>query len=216
MGRKGGHADKKARVLNRDFRAGPRADVYMPGTGSEAPFRAAQAGTQPNGKWDISPEGLRNETFEAYYKARGCGGQCQATWLTPRQAQQIVPEGEWEAFMECLRKPLPATFRISGSGKFAAAVRDTLRNDFVSAIAKLVPSDAEGECIAPPFPLPWCAQSGAGAARAGAAAHAAAAQPPPAALTPRRAGTRTRWRGRWTTRARSCASCRRWRGCTSG
>jgi len=35
-------------------------------------------------------------------------------------------------------------------------VRDTLRNDFVAAIAKLQPDDTEGESIEPPFPLPWC------------------------------------------------------------
>lgn len=67
-----------------------------------------------------------------------------------------MPEGEWEAFLECLRKPLPATFRISGSGKFATAVRDTLRNDFIAAIAKLEPAEAEDENVVPPFPLPWC------------------------------------------------------------
>ena len=58
--------------------------------------------------------------------------------------------------MACLRKPLPSTFRISGSGKFAKVVRDTLRNHFVSAIARLDPAEADGETIQPPVPLPWC------------------------------------------------------------
>ena len=47
-------------------------------------------------------------------------------------AQEIVPEGEWDAFMESLRAPLPTTFRINGRGKFAADLRDRLEQDFFS------------------------------------------------------------------------------------
>lgn len=54
--------------------------------------------------------------FEEYYKQQG-----------------IVPEGEWDAFMESLRTPLPTTFRINGSGKFAADLRDQLAQDFLSS-----------------------------------------------------------------------------------
>ena len=174
MGRKGGRGGGGSwlgkRTLARDFKE-PRDNSFKPGTGSEAPFRGAPGG-QPDGKWDISPEGLRNEAFEAFYKAQG-----------------NVPAEEWEAFLECLRTPLPATFRVSGSGKFATAVRDTLRNDFVAAIAKLQPSDMEGESIVPPFPLPWCARR-AGCSR----------RPPrslPCSLSrPPDSGIRTSWRGR--------------------
>jgi len=41
-----------------------------------------------------------------------------------------VPEGEWDAFMEKLRAPLPTTFRINGRGKFAADLRNRLEQDF--------------------------------------------------------------------------------------
>lgn len=41
-----------------------------------------------------------------------------------------MPEGEWEAFMSSLRQPLPTTFRINGSGRFAADLRDRLTQDF--------------------------------------------------------------------------------------
>jgi 16S rRNA C967 or C1407 C5-methylase (RsmB/RsmF family) len=44
--------------------------------------------------------------------------------------QKIVPEGEWDAFMEKLRSPLPTTFRINGRGKFAADLRNRLEQDF--------------------------------------------------------------------------------------
>ena len=46
--------------------------------------------------------------------------------------QKIVPEGEWDAFMEKLRSPLPTTFRINGRGKFAADLRNRLEQDFFS------------------------------------------------------------------------------------
>jgi hypothetical protein len=73
------------------------------------------------------------------------------------QAQNIVPEGEWEAFMQCLRTPLPATFRIAGAGKHAAAVLSTLRTDFVNVIASLGSAEpGSEEPPQPPVPLPWC------------------------------------------------------------
>lgn len=56
-----------------------------------------------------------NPDFEEYYKA-----------------QNIVPEGEWDEFIASLRKPLPVTFRINGSGKFADHLRDKLQSDFFS------------------------------------------------------------------------------------
>lgn len=50
--------------------------------------------------------------------------------------QGIVPEGEWDAFMETLRKPLPTTFRINGRGRFAADLRDRLQQDFFSQFSE--------------------------------------------------------------------------------
>lgn len=57
----------------------------------------------------------QNDDFEEYYRA-----------------QDIVPEGEWDAFLACLRKQLPVTFRINGSGRFADHLRDKLQSDFFS------------------------------------------------------------------------------------
>jgi hypothetical protein len=68
-----------------------------------------------------------------------------------------VPEEEWEAFLASARSTLPATFRINGGGKFAAGIRDTLRTDFVNAIAGMDGQMLEGDVVQPPFPLPWCA-----------------------------------------------------------
>lgn len=68
--------------------------------------------------------------------------------------------------MACLRSPLPATFRIAGTGKHAAAVLATLRSDFVTAIAATAgegpppPGGQVGEApLQPPVPLPWCARA---------------------------------------------------------
>lgn len=49
--------------------------------------------------------------------------------------QNIVPEAEWPEFMATLNKPLPVTFRITGSGKFANDIRNKLENDFLSKMS---------------------------------------------------------------------------------
>lgn len=50
--------------------------------------------------------------------------------------QDIVPEGEWEQFTEALKKPLPITFRINGSGRYANELRETLETDFFAGFSK--------------------------------------------------------------------------------
>lgn len=88
MGRRGGHSSrgaKRPRTLARDFRAGPREDVWQPGTGSERVRPGAdgqQGGGQqqaaaPGGDWTITAEDMVNEGFEAYYKARAPARQSE-------------------------------------------------------------------------------------------------------------------------------------------
>ena len=50
--------------------------------------------------------------------------------------QGVVPEGQWDEFMEVLKTPLPTTFRINGTGKFATDLRDKLESDFLSNFNK--------------------------------------------------------------------------------
>jgi hypothetical protein len=51
---------------------------------------------EPRGNmWTLVENGT-NALYETYY-----------------QEQRIVPEGEWEAFMQALRRPLPTSFRVS-------------------------------------------------------------------------------------------------------
>ncbi|EIE23789.1 tRNA-methyltransferase, partial [Coccomyxa subellipsoidea C-169] len=68
-------------------------------------------------------------------------------------SQGIVPEGEWDAFMATLRKPLPTTFRINGRGRFAADLRDRLQQDFFSQFNENM--EVDGEPLEAPRPLPW-------------------------------------------------------------
>lgn len=79
-----------------------------------------------------------NAAFEAYYKA-----------------QKIVPEGEWDAFLESLRTPLPMTFRINGSGKFATDLRDNLEGTLFAELLATDLRDEEDHEIPPPKPLAW-------------------------------------------------------------
>lgn len=44
---------------------------------------------------------MHNERFATYY-----------------EAQKIIPDNEWDIFMESLRRPLPTTFRIAGSRQY--------------------------------------------------------------------------------------------------
>ena len=47
---------------------------------------------------------MENDRFSAYYKA-----------------QKIVPEEEWDAFIDALRQHLPTTFRVAGSRQYVFA-----------------------------------------------------------------------------------------------
>lgn len=44
---------------------------------------------------------MANERFFSYYKA-----------------QKIIPEDEWESFLEAIRGHLPTTFRVTGSRQY--------------------------------------------------------------------------------------------------
>ncbi|KAK9821102.1 hypothetical protein WJX81_004428 [Elliptochloris bilobata] len=105
------------------------------GKGSEPARYQDKRQRASNGVWH-EPK-LDNALFEDYYKA-----------------QNIVPQGEWDAFLTLLRTPLPTSFRINGSGKFAAGLRDHLENDFFSQFGS-GPLVVDGEELAPPRALEW-------------------------------------------------------------
>ncbi|KAI0634105.1 cytosine-5--methyltransferase [Trametes polyzona] len=83
----------------------------------------------------IEREHMRNERLEKYYKA-----------------QNILPEDEWEPFLETMRNPLPTTFRVAGSRQAARLLNDTIKDVHVPHLAGVV---FEGEAVSPPQQIPW-------------------------------------------------------------
>ncbi|KAJ6454578.1 cytosine-5--methyltransferase [Mycena sanguinolenta] len=78
---------------------------------------------------------MHNERFTTYY-----------------QSQKILPDAEWDVFIECLRKPLPTTFRVAGSRQTAQSLNATLRDTHVPTLSNV---EFEGESIPPPVQIPW-------------------------------------------------------------
>ena len=82
----GGGGGGDDRLMKKDFRKS-RDDVWDP-----------KKSRKPNGAGEYNLGfSKENAKFEEYYKA-----------------QKIVPEDEWDAFMDSLRTPLPTSFRING------------------------------------------------------------------------------------------------------
>ncbi|XP_033856384.1 RNA cytosine-C(5)-methyltransferase NSUN2-like [Acipenser ruthenus] len=76
-----------------------------------------------------------NKLFEQYY-----------------QELKIVPEGEWEQFMEALREPLPATIRITGYKSHAKEILHCLKEKYFKELQDL---EVDGQKIEAPQPLSW-------------------------------------------------------------
>uniref|UniRef100_F6QCU8 tRNA (cytosine(34)-C(5))-methyltransferase n=1 Tax=Monodelphis domestica TaxID=13616 RepID=F6QCU8_MONDO len=98
--------------------------------------------TDRDGKRDKSgweggyPEIIKeNKLFEHYY-----------------QELNIVPEGEWEQFMQALREPLPATLRITGYKCHAKEILHCLKNKYFKELEDLV---VDGQKVEVPQPLSW-------------------------------------------------------------
>ncbi|XP_022739320.1 tRNA (cytosine(34)-C(5))-methyltransferase-like [Durio zibethinus] len=81
------------------------------------------------------PFATQNPSFDEYYKEQG-----------------IVSPEEWDAFMEMLRKPLPAAFRINSTSQFCEDIRSQLENDFMKSLQA---EAIEGGDLEPIKPLPW-------------------------------------------------------------
>ncbi|KAL2521678.1 S-adenosyl-L-methionine-dependent methyltransferase superfamily protein [Forsythia ovata] len=81
------------------------------------------------------PFATQNTGFDEYYKE-----------------QEIVSPEEWDAFIQYLRKPLPAAFRINSSSQFYMDIRRQLENDFTISLQA---EDTDGSEVAAIKPLPW-------------------------------------------------------------
>ncbi|XP_051527447.1 RNA cytosine C(5)-methyltransferase NSUN2 [Myxocyprinus asiaticus] len=76
-----------------------------------------------------------NKLFEHYY-----------------QELKIVPQGEFEDFMEAMREPLPATIRITGYKSHAKEILHTLKEKYFKEVQDL---EVDGQKIEAPQPLSW-------------------------------------------------------------
>ncbi|XP_076157945.1 RNA cytosine C(5)-methyltransferase NSUN2 [Alosa pseudoharengus] len=76
-----------------------------------------------------------NKLFEQYYKEL-----------------KIVPDGEFEEFMDAMREPLPATIRITGYKSHAKEILHTLKEKYFKDIQDL---EVDGQKIEAPQPLSW-------------------------------------------------------------
>ncbi|KAH9848636.1 cytosine-5--methyltransferase [Lenzites betulinus] len=101
--------------------------------------KGQKRGGRDDPAWDrtdvIEREHMHNERLERYYKA-----------------QNILPDSEWEPFLEALRSPLPTTFRVAGSRQAAQLLNDTIRDIHVPHLGGVV---FEGEQVSPPQQIPW-------------------------------------------------------------
>ncbi|XP_053303008.1 RNA cytosine C(5)-methyltransferase NSUN2 [Pleuronectes platessa] len=76
-----------------------------------------------------------NKLFEHYYQELG-----------------LVPEGEFEQFMEAMREPLPATIRITGYKSHAKEILHCLKEKYFKDIQEL---EIDGQMIEAPQSLIW-------------------------------------------------------------
>lgn len=93
-------------------------------------------GGQVDGWWQFAPGQVpKNEKFEQYYKA-----------------QNIIPEEDFQLFLDTLNKSLPATFRINPLAPEADAIRNRLKTD--PEFSKEFTLD-DGTVVPAPRPLSW-------------------------------------------------------------
>lgn len=79
---------------------------------------------------------MTNPQLEEYYKNVG-----------------VIPEGEWDAFLQAMRTPLPTTFRVTSNHYLSSAILERLRT-----LAAGLPSDLRSESgavLERPQPIPW-------------------------------------------------------------
>ncbi|KAL4579690.1 hypothetical protein LXL04_015847 [Taraxacum kok-saghyz] len=92
-------------------------------------------GNNTNRPTHWQPFAVENAAFDEYYKEQG-----------------VVRPEEWDSFIGCLRKPLPAAFRINSSSQFCTDLRSQLEDEFMKALQTEGIDGNEGEGIKP---LPW-------------------------------------------------------------
>eukprot|EP00894_Picocystis_sp_ML_P001080 jgi/Pico_ML_1/51597/g2595.t1 len=124
---------KRTRTWRRG-RVGTREDAWDPKKTRR--FEGRDDGREEEAGWERFP--LTNAAFEEYYQHQG-----------------VVPNEEWESFLECLRKRLPSTFRINGSGKYASFLKKKLQEKLVAGLHQEGVIEMDGKRLQPPRPIAW-------------------------------------------------------------
>lgn len=78
---------------------------------------------------------MQNERLFAYYKS-----------------QEIVPEDEWDTFVDSLRQHLPTTFRLAGSRQTVLTLNEIIKDKHVPTLTDVV---FEEQKVPPPVQIPW-------------------------------------------------------------
>ncbi|XP_059619990.1 tRNA (cytosine(34)-C(5))-methyltransferase [Phlebotomus argentipes] len=96
-----------------------------------------ESGQRPDRRSEPYEEIKReNESFFKYYKQQG-----------------IVPESEWETFVQTLQSNLPTAFRVTGCRGESETLLDIIKSEYFTELFKQA---QEGEmAVQKPFPLPW-------------------------------------------------------------
>ncbi|XP_010472227.1 PREDICTED: tRNA (cytosine(34)-C(5))-methyltransferase [Camelina sativa] len=130
MGRGGRH---RGRSQRKDFKEN-RENVWKRSK-SDTTVDGSDNAAAPEQKPTWEPIITVNPNFEEYYKEQG-----------------VVKAEEWDLFMEILRKPLPAAFRVNSNGQFCDEIISILENDFMKSLQAEAIEGGELEAIKP---LPW-------------------------------------------------------------
>ncbi|KAL8476218.1 hypothetical protein ACS0TY_028761 [Phlomoides rotata] len=123
----------RSRTQRKHFRQS-RENVWKR-TKSEDSANASSGDVIDNRNPSWEPFATQNPSFDEYYKEQG-----------------IVSAEEWDTFIECLRNPLPAAFRINSSSQFYKDIQMQLENDFMKSLQA---EDTDGTEVEAIKPLPW-------------------------------------------------------------
>uniref|UniRef100_A0A8C4DWH7 tRNA (cytosine(34)-C(5))-methyltransferase n=1 Tax=Dicentrarchus labrax TaxID=13489 RepID=A0A8C4DWH7_DICLA len=123
-------------------RQGQRCKIHMAAAATLANVRSTGLSQATCGLCLLNARGpgyadivKENKLFEHYYKEQG-----------------LVPDGEFEQFMEAMREPLPATIRITGYKSHAKEILHCLKEKYFKDIQEL---DIDGQKMEAPQPLSW-------------------------------------------------------------
>lgn len=88
--------------------------------------------------------------------ARTLNAQAMTHFEDYYRRQNILPENEWDSFLQHLRKPLPVTFRMSVMASHRHGVAEALTEGKELLKPKQAVYNDNGRQVPPPKRLEWC------------------------------------------------------------